>query len=392
MQAVFLCEKFMEGTNKYALIYADPAWSYDNKGSRAKADNHYRTMTLAELKRLPVWDLAADNAILAMWWVPPMPLEAIQLAEAWGFKVKNMCLFSWHKLNKHAERHINDWLSRWFDDFNDTPEGADVDMIAGADILTLIAEQTRMGLGNYTRSNVENVLVAVKGKGLPRLQADIKQMVMAPIGEHSAKPAEIREALEKLYGDVKRIELFSRSDAAGWDHWGDETPSNSVELRPGVAIIPANDNHEPTAEQLRGHLAWLVRETKGEWHGMATHIARDGADDYLWACAIHLMAEYPNHNWFSKAEYLARKAELQNKPSWDEAPSWAEWLCQRDDGMWFWLVREPRLSDAGWETNHESRSAYAAGDQVEEHIIGDWRDTLERRPADLATQQAGGAA
>lgn len=238
MQAVFLCEKFMEGTNKYALIYADPAWSYDNKGSRAKADNHYRTMTLTELKRLPVWDLAADDAILAMWWVPPMPLEAIQLAEAWGFKVKNMCLFSWHKLNKLAEKHIDDWMSEWFVNY----AHVDSEIITGADILTLIAEQTRMGLGNYTRSNVESVLVAVKGKGLPRLQAGIKQMVMAPIGEHSAKPSEIREALEKLYGDVKRIELFSRSDAPGWDHWGDEAPSNSVELRPGVAIIPANDN------------------------------------------------------------------------------------------------------------------------------------------------------
>lgn len=241
----------MEGTNKYALIYADPAWSYDNKGSRAKAENHYPTMTLAELKRLPVWDLAADDAILAMWWIPPMPLEAIQLAEAWGFKVKNMCLFSWHKLNKLAEKHIDRELADYFIAITDMSETDDLRVLTGADILNMIAEQTRMGLGNYTRSNVENVLVAVKGKGLPRLQADIKQMVMAPIGEHSEKPAEIREALEKLYGDVKRIELFSRSDAAGWDHWGNEVPSNSVELRPGVAIIPANDN-EPAIQQAGG--------------------------------------------------------------------------------------------------------------------------------------------
>lgn len=250
MQAVFLCEKFMEGTNKYALIYADPAWSYDNKGSRAKADNHYTTMSITDLKRLPVWDLAADDAILAMWWVPPMPLEAIQLAEAWGFKVKNMCLFSWHKLNKLAEQHMDKWIDDRINLFTDAyRSGHKIECITGADILTHIAEQTRMGLGNYTRSNVENVLVAVKGKGLPRLQADIKQMVMAPIGEHSVKPAEIREALEKLYGDVKRIELFSRSDAEGWDHWGNEAPSNSVELRPGTAIIPANDN-EPAISPL----------------------------------------------------------------------------------------------------------------------------------------------
>lgn len=309
MQAVFLCEQFMEGTNKYALIYADPAWSYDNKGSRAKADNHYPTMSITDLKRLPVWDLAADDAILAMWWVPPMPLEAIQLAEAWGFKVKNMCLFSWHKLNKLAEKHINEKIGKWSIADN-------YQLITGADILTLIAEQTRMGLGNYTRSNVENVLVAVKGKGLPRLQADIKQMVMAPIGEHSVKPAEIREALEKLYGDVKRIELFSRSDADGWDHWGNEAPSNSVELRPGVAIIPANDN-EPAISPLAAitdELTWLVRQTDGVWPEGDTLIAKSDIDGIGVVLSMSGEAErFTGYHWFTKDQYLERKAELQNK-------------------------------------------------------------------------------
>lgn len=212
--------------SKYSLIYADPCWSYDNKGTRAKADNHYSTMNLTELKRLPVWDLAADDAVLAMWWVPPMPLEAIQLAEAWGFKVKNMCLFTWHKLNQCAERNIDAWLEA-----QKKIEGADV---SAAAIFSALDEQTRMGLGNYTRSNAENVLVAVKGKGIPRLQADIKQMILAPIGAHSAKPEECRRRLERLYGDVPRIELFSRGDDPAWHHWGNECDS-SVILRPGEA-------------------------------------------------------------------------------------------------------------------------------------------------------------
>lgn len=212
--------------SKYSLIYADPCWSYDNKGTRAKADNHYSTMNLTDLKRLPVWDLTADDAVLAMWWVPPMPLEAIQLAEAWGFKVKNMCLFTWHKLNQCAERNIDAWLEA-----QKKIEGADV---SAAAIFSALDEQTRMGLGNYTRSNAENVLVAVKGKGIPRLQADIKQMILAPIGAHSAKPEECRRRLERLYGDVPRIELFSRGDDPAWHHWGDECDS-SVILRPGEA-------------------------------------------------------------------------------------------------------------------------------------------------------------
>lgn len=152
-------------------------------------------------------------------------------------------------------------------------------------------------------------------------------------------------------------------------------PFQPIATGPLSVDEPANDN-VPASER-EDDLTWLVRETKGEWFGNSTHIARDGLDDYLWANEPRLPDEY---HWFTKAQYLTRKAELQNKPSWADAPEWAEWLCQSDDGMWFWLAREPRLNDAGWETNHVSRSAYAAGDQVEEHIIGDWRDTLERRP------------
>lgn len=381
MQAVFLCEQFMEGTNKYALIYADPAWSYDNKGSRAKADNHYPTMSITDLKRLPVWDLAADDAILAMWWVPPMPLEAIQLAEAWGFKVKNMCLFSWHKLNKLAEKHI------------DTALSAPWPKLTATDILALVNEQTRMGLGNYTRSNVENVLVAVKGKGIPRVQADIKQMIMAPIGEHSVKPSEIREALEKLYGDVKRIELFSRSDAPGWDHWGNEAPSNSVELSPGVVITPANDN-EPAISPLAAltdELTWLVRITGGQLEPWCEYIARDGEDS--WACTRTLDLE---RLWFTRGQYLERKAELQNKPKWEDHPD-AKCIAQNGTKCWVKNIvtdeviasteRNIWVNEAGITSdNSQSWRIICVGE-----IIGDWRDTLERRPADLTIQQAGGA-
>ncbi|EHU3537408.1 hypothetical protein KY436_002496 [Salmonella enterica] len=78
---------------KYRLIYADPCWSYDNKASRAYAGNHYKTLSITELKRLPVWDLAADDSVLAMWWVPPMPLEAIELAQAWGYRQKHVSVY-----------------------------------------------------------------------------------------------------------------------------------------------------------------------------------------------------------------------------------------------------------------------------------------------------------
>lgn len=75
---------------KYSLIYADPAWEYVNTISNGAANNHYGTMKLIDMKRLPVWDLAADDAVLAMWFTGNHTREAIELAEAWGFKVRTM--------------------------------------------------------------------------------------------------------------------------------------------------------------------------------------------------------------------------------------------------------------------------------------------------------------
>lgn len=66
---------------KYSLIYADPAWLYDNKASNGAAEDHYDTMKLIDMKRLPVWDLAADDAVLAMWFTGTHTREAIELAK-----------------------------------------------------------------------------------------------------------------------------------------------------------------------------------------------------------------------------------------------------------------------------------------------------------------------
>lgn len=54
----------------------------------------------------------------------------------------------------------------------------------------------------------------------------------SPLGAHSEKPWEVRHRLELLYGDVPRIELFSRSAAPGWDAWGNEVDGD-VKLVPG---------------------------------------------------------------------------------------------------------------------------------------------------------------
>lgn len=181
---------------KYHLIYADPPWKYRDKANAGNrgASHKYPVMTLQDLKRLPVWDLADDQCLLAMWHVPTMPIEAIQLCEAWGFRMMTMKGFTWHKIHSKSGKSC-------------------------------------MGMGHLTRGNSEDMLFGVKGKLLPRFDAGIIQHVTAPRGRHSEKPAIFRHLLTELVGEVDRIELFARETAAGWDSWGNECEID-VELSP----------------------------------------------------------------------------------------------------------------------------------------------------------------
>lgn len=189
---------------KYTLIYADPPWQYRDKAKDGErgVDFKYSTMNLQDIKRLPVWDLAAESCLLAMWHVGPMPREALDVMEAWGFRLFNMKGFTWHKI--HAK--------------------------SGKDC---------MGMGNLTRSNTEDCLFAIKGRLPERMMANILQHVSAEEhvtaarGEHSAKPAIFADKLVQLLGNVPRIELFARTAKEGWHHWGDQCKCD-------VEFVPAS--------------------------------------------------------------------------------------------------------------------------------------------------------
>lgn len=173
-------------TKKYDLIYADPPWQYRDSANAGKrgAVHKYNVMTLDQLCELPVPAIAADDCLLAMWWAPPMPREALAVVYAWGFELKTMKGFTWRKLTKHGKDHF--------------------------------------GMGHWTRANTEDCLFATRGKPR-RASAAVRQLIHAPIREHSRKPDEARYRLVKLMGNVPRVELFARETAPGWNCWGNET-------------------------------------------------------------------------------------------------------------------------------------------------------------------------
>lgn len=74
-------------------------------------------------------------------------------------------------------------------------------------------------------------------------------------------------------------------------------------------------------------------------------------------------------------QWLDRRAELQNKPSWNDAPKWANFLSQGLSGTWFWHEFNPELGDCAYFSVKGKYTIHPSGE-----TIGDWRDTLEKRP------------
>jgi N6-adenosine-specific RNA methylase IME4 len=170
----------------FGVLYADPPWrfiTYSDKGRGRAADNHYKTLTLAEIKAFPLPPLH-DDCVLLLWVVDAHLLDALEVIKAWGFTYKTIG-FTWVKNGKR------DSLSY------------------------------PIGLGHWTRTNPENCLLATRGKP-PRKSRHVRLLVIEPRGsKHSEKPFIMHRHIEQLcYGPY--CELFAREKVFGWTCYGDE--------------------------------------------------------------------------------------------------------------------------------------------------------------------------
>jgi len=189
---------------KYNIIYADPPWTfqtYSEKGKEKKsAEVHYDCMSIEDIYKLPVDQIADDNCVLFLWVTNPMLPQGLETIKQWGFTYKTVA-FSWYKKNK-------------------------------------IADSFFWGLGYWTRANVELCLLATKGKPT-RISKGVHQVIddedtldteqiVSVIQKHSQKPSIVREKIVQLCGDIPRVELFARDRVDGWDAWGNEIQSDPL--------------------------------------------------------------------------------------------------------------------------------------------------------------------
>lgn len=126
-------------------------------------------------------------------------------------------------------------------------------------------------------------------------------------------------------------------------------------------------------------LDWLARNVH-VWNESAYAAMCGGVERVLWisGAAYGQKAEFKNA--VTKDQWLARRAELQNKPGWDDAPEWAEWLAQDPCGEWWFYDAKPCGDGSEWDSAVHSDSATVVSDGA---VLGSWRDTLEKRPEEF---------
>ena len=194
---------------KYRFIAADPPWQHNSRQATRKenpdqktrlgmgAAGHYRTMPTSEICALGpyVQAVAARDTYLGMWVLESMPEAVEPVLDAWGFEQVGT-LFAWIKTNKHDGK-------------------------------------PKFGVGKYSAGNLERMILARRNRRKTRCWHSTakgcwkpSQVILAPLGEHSEKPEEAQDRIDRwldpfLDGHGK-LELFARRHRPGWVCLGDE--------------------------------------------------------------------------------------------------------------------------------------------------------------------------
>ena len=174
----------------YDVILADPPWSYyGQQGKWGAAAKFYATQPDEAIVQLPVPDLLSPRGVLFLWATSPRLDVAMACLEAWKLQFRGVA-FVWVKARKDGG-----------------PIGA---------------QGVRPSIVKPTAEYVLAASRVPKGRPMPLSDEGVANVILAPKRAHSQKPDEVSAAIERLYPDASRLELFARTARPGWDAWGDE--------------------------------------------------------------------------------------------------------------------------------------------------------------------------
>lgn len=222
---------------KFDLIVADPPWSFDDglnmSSVKRGAESNYAVLNIEAIKQLKVNEVAADNAVLALWVPSSLLQEGLDTMKAWGFrqtqthiwiKIKNEPFEEFLRIfkKKHGNNSFNPVLKSF-----SAYLGYIVRLLA-LDFASFDFDQIlAFGMGRLFRQTHEVCLLGVRGKAYELLENKSQRSVHFDVNKkHSAKPEILQNRLELMYPKASKLEMFARRSRAGWTCIGLQCPDS----------------------------------------------------------------------------------------------------------------------------------------------------------------------
>jgi N6-adenosine-specific RNA methylase IME4 len=225
-------------SKKFAVIVADPPWPFKDslKMSKVKrgAQAHYSTLTMQEIRELPVEKVCNRRGAVLCLWVPGSLLQdGLDTMKAWGFKHKQT--YVWVKTKKHRFQRFVKWLKKsilkhqqvCYDEFAyKRAINAVIDTVPNLDM----NEELAFGMGRLFRQSHEICLIGIRETSIYQALANKSQrsVCLAENLKHSAKPDDLQESLETMFPIARKLELFARRIRPGWTCLGNEIDGKDI--------------------------------------------------------------------------------------------------------------------------------------------------------------------
>ena len=174
--------------DRYGLLYVDPPWKQAKGGAKSVRPTtsgkplDYNVCTMDEI-RCHISDAVehtTDNSILFLWTIDKYLFEAQEIAEDLGYKLHARMI--WNKV-------------------------------------------TGIPAAFTVRFGHEYLLYMYRGKLTPvatEERGKIHTVFTEQVKRHSQKPEVAYQIVERLYPDLKKLEMYARNERDGWDCWGNE--------------------------------------------------------------------------------------------------------------------------------------------------------------------------
>lgn len=223
--------------NKYSVIVADPPWAFKDslKMSDVKrgAEANYDTMTMQQIREMPVAEACDPAGAVLCLWVPGSLLQdGLNTMKAWGFEHKQT--YIWVKIKKYRFQKFTKWIKKSvlrhkqvaYDKFAYVRAiNAIIDNLPNVDF----SDELAFGMGRLFRQTHEICLIGTRGKILKQLANKSQRSVsFAENLRHSAKPDDLQESLETMFPMARKLELFARRLRPGWTCLGNEIDGKDI--------------------------------------------------------------------------------------------------------------------------------------------------------------------